>query len=197
MQGYVNLEESMKLPRFSLWLPAVVLAVVLAGCARDPEPEPIDHVGTEGMHDMSAMAMDTAMVRRHADEMETQSARLRTHVQQMRAAGPDGWQGRMNEHAALVSEVLTTMDEHMREMHGATGMDHAHMSGMMGADSVRHREMMEETEVLRTEIAELGTADAATVRAGMPAHLDRLERMAGRMEEGVAHMRAGHGHGQH
>jgi hypothetical protein len=113
---------------------------------------------------------------------------LRAHVTDMRQLPQEQWHARMDTHAPLVARMLGMMDRHMREMDMGMDMDAAHMGDMMGMSAEDHEAMMSDMAALRTEVAQLQTAGPDEVRAQMPAHLDRLERMIEMMESSADHM---------
>jgi hypothetical protein len=183
-------------------LPALLLSVAAgaAGCGGADEPDArtaaSDTAGAMQGHDMSAMdggmggmAMDTAMMRRHAAEMDSLVNSMREHVEEMRQISPDQWHARMAEHAPLVADMVGMMDRQTREMDMGMNMSDESMGEMMGVSGEEYRAMMSETEALRTEIGQLQTAPPADVVERMPAHLDRIERMLEHMAASAAHMR--------
>ena len=146
--------------------------------------------GMEG-HDMSAMGgmdMDPATMQRHAAEMDSMTAELRTHVAEMRQLPQDQWHARMDRHAPLVARMLGTMERQMREMDMGMGTDADHMGEMMGMTGEEHEAMLREMTALRAEVGQLQTASPEQVRAMMPTHLERLERMIEMMETSAEHM---------
>ncbi len=84
--------------------------------------------------------------------------------------------------------MLGMMERQMREMDMGMGMDAAHMGEMMGIRGAEHETMLQEMTALRTESGQLQTATPEVVRAQMPAHLERLERMIEIMETSADHM---------
>ena len=76
----------------------------------------------------------------------------------------------------------------MREMDMGMGMDADHMGEMMGMTGEEHETMLREMTTLRTEAGQLQTATPEDVRALMPAHLERLERMIEIMDASAQHM---------
>lgn len=159
-----------------------------SGAEGDPESDN-DMSGMEG-HDMGGMdmSMDSATMQRHAAEMDSMTAALRAHVTEMRQLPQEQWHARMDAHAPLVARMLGMMERHMREMDMGMNMDAGHMGEMMGMTGEEHEAMMRDMTALRTEIAQLQTAAPDEVRAQMPAHLERLERMIEMMESSAEHM---------
>lgn len=176
----------------ALMLMAVVIA---AGCGGADAPDEQAAVGdTNAMqgHDMSAMggmAMDTAVMRRHATEMDSLVNSMRAHIAAMRQVPANEWHTRMPEHAPMVAEMLSVIDRQMREMDMGMNMSDEHMGEMMGMSGEDHRTMMSEVEALRAEVGRLQTAGQADVAARMPAHLDRIEGLLERMAASADHMR--------
>lgn len=179
----------------------MILATVglLGACGGSGAGEADDNVvpdtgmGAMEGHDMSAMggttmAMDPAAMQRHAVEMDSMATELRAHVAELRQLPPDQWHARMDQHAPLVARMLGMMERQMREMDMGMGMDAAHMGEMMGMSGAEHETMLQEMTALRTEVGQLQTATPEEVRAQMPAHLERLERMVEVMEASAEHM---------
>ncbi|HSK17946.1 MAG TPA: hypothetical protein VK912_02315 [Longimicrobiales bacterium] len=148
--------------------------------------------GMEG-HDMSAMggtdmSMDSATMQRHAAEMDSMATELRAHVAELRQLPQAQWHARMDQHAPLVARMLGMMERQMREMDMGMGMDADHMGEMMGMTGDEHEAMLQEMTTLRAEVGQLQTATPEEVRAQMPAHLARLQRMVEIMEASADHM---------
>jgi hypothetical protein len=149
-------------------------------------------------HDMSSMQMDTAAMRRHAQEMDSIVTAMRPHVAAMRQQSAQQWHSQAGAHVTRVAGMLALIDRHMREMDMGMNMDDAHMGSMMGMEAADHTRMMDELKALRADAELLQTASAAEVARVMPAHLDRLDWMLGMMAQSGAHMggdhMGGHGH---
>jgi hypothetical protein len=173
-----------------------ILALTLAACGRGERTAdmhgdmPMGERGMEGMHDMPGMHMDPGMMRRHAEEIDQASARLRPHIQQMRQLSAEQQYERMADHVSEVSQFLRLVDRQMREMDMGMGMSDEQMGRMMGMTGEEHRQMMDGFAELRTELEQVQTAPPAEVRERMPAHLDRLERALAVMEQSARHMGA-------
>ena len=177
----------------ALMLSALVGA---AGCGGADAPDEQAAAGDAATpmpgHDMSAMggmAMDTAMMRRHAAEMDSLVNSMRKHVAEMRQLAPNEWHARMPEHAPTVAGMVAVIDRQTREMDMGMNMSDESMGEMMGVSGEEYRAIMSEVEALRAEIGQLQTAQRAEVAAQMPAHLDRIEGLLERMAASAAHMR--------
>lgn len=176
----------------ALMLMAVVAAAGCGGADAPDEQAAVDDTNAMPGHDMSAMggmAMDAAMMQRHAAEMDSLVNSMRAHVAEMRQAPPSEWHARMTEHAPMVAEMLSVIDRQMREMDMGMNMSDEHMGEMMGMSGEDHRAMIAEVEALRAEVGQLQTAGQADVAARMPAHLDRIEGLLERMAASADHMR--------
>jgi copper/silver efflux system protein len=138
---------------------------------------------------MEGMPGMEGMMQRHADEADAMGTSVRQHVQEMRQLPPEGWHDRMGEHVGQVSRMLSLMTRHMREMDMGMGMSDEEMGRMMGMTGEEHRRMMEDMQALRAEVETLQTASRDEVRERMPAHLDRLDRMADMLEASGRAMR--------
>jgi hypothetical protein len=159
----------------------------------EADGEMMSDTGMSGMegHDMSTMdgmEMDPATMQRHAVEMDSMATELRAHVAALRQLPQAQWHARMDQHAPLVARMLGLMERQMREMDMGMGMDADHMGEMMGMTGDEHDAMLREMTALRTEVGQLQTASPDEVRAQMPAHLERLERMIEIMESSAEHM---------
>lgn len=146
-----------------------------------------------GGHDMSAMQVDTALMRRHADQADSMAAETLQDVERLRRMAPGEWYARIDRHVPRVAAMLTMLDRHMREMDMGMGMADDEMGAMMGMSGAEHRAMLELMEALRDDAGKLQTAPAQEVAATMPAHLERLERLLAMLERGAAHMRGASG----
>jgi len=169
---------------------ALALGLALAAC---PGPEerangmndmPMD--GMEGMHEMP---MEPGMMQRHARELDEATDGMRAHLNDMRAASPAEREARVDTHVRQVSGFLALMRRQMREMDMGMGMDDEAMGEMMGMSGEEHRRMMEEMQTMRTELETLQVAGGEEVRARMPEHLDRLERLVAMAEGSAEYMR--------
>jgi hypothetical protein len=178
---------------------AALVGLALGACTGTTDTEDMHAAaaatGTAGMsgHDMGSMQMDSALMRRHAEEMDSTVTAMRAHAQSMRATGAGEWYARMGEHTSRVAGMLSMMERHMREMDMGMGMHDDHMGAMMGMSGDDHARMMEEVAALRREVEQLQTAAAAAVTAAMPAHLDRLERLLDLMAQSGGHHGGMHG----
>jgi hypothetical protein len=173
---------------------ALITVAILAACGANDAADRTDETATDpGMdamagHDMGTMPMDSAMMQRHAAEMDSMAVELRAHVAGMRQLAPGEWHARMNRHAPLVARMLGMMERQMSEMDMGMNMDAAHMGAMMGMSADEHGTMLQGLDALRAEVEHLQTATRADVQAQMPAHLDRLERMVEVLEQSADHM---------
>jgi hypothetical protein len=177
-----------------------VLGLALTACnGRDDAPAAGDtreqmpmgqHEGMGGMQGMEGMHMDPEMMQRHAREMDEATSRMRTHIEEMRQLSSDQQHERMGAHVTEVSRMLNLVNRQMGEMDMGMGMGDEHMGQMMGMSGEEHRRMTEEMQAIRSDVEALQVASQAEVRARMPDHLSRLERMVGRMEQSAEHMRA-------
>lgn len=176
---------------------AAVVGLGLGACGGGEEAPPMGDVngevpagGREGMEPTEGMPMDAGMMLRHAEEADSMASTLRQHIDRMRQLPAEVWYDQMGEHVSHASRMLTLMHRQMREMDMGMGMSDEHMGEMMGMSGQEHRNMMDQMQALRTDLEQLQTATVEQVRELMPAHLDRLERVVGMVEESAEHMRA-------
>ena len=181
--------------RIRMILVAGLLGAGMGACAGGEDTPPLGddvHGETpmgESMEGMEGMEGMTGM-QRHAEEADSMASVVREHVRQMRGLAAEQWHDRMGEHVRQVSQMLALVNRQMREMDMGMGMSDEQMGQMMGMSGEEHRRMMEEVQALRTELEELQTASRDEVRERIPDHLDRLERMAGMLEQSAGHMRS-------
>lgn len=176
----------------SIMILATAGSLAACGGSGEADGDVASDTATSGMegHDMGGMdmSMDPATMQRHAAEMDSMTAELRTHVAELRQLPQDQWHSRMDQHAPLVARMLGMMERQMREMDMGMSMDAGHMGDMMGMTGEEHEAMLGEMTALRTEAGQLQTATPEDVRALMPGHLERLERMIEIMESSAEHM---------
>lgn len=139
-------------------------------------------------HDMAGMRMDPAVMQQHAQEADSATAVMRSHIQQVRQLSAEEQHARIGEHVSQVSRMLSLMDRHMREMNHDMEMHDAHIGEMVGMSGGEHHQMMEEMHLLRAEAEQLQIASQAEVGQLMPAHLDRLDGMVRMVEQSAGHM---------
>jgi hypothetical protein len=169
---------------------AVVAAIGIAACGSgDSAAETDTAASTPPAGEHAGMAMDSAAMRRHAQEADSIVREMRQHADALRQLPPDAWPSRMNAHVARVAGMLAMMDRHMREMNMSMGSAHEHAGEMMDMTAEEHTAMMADLAALRADAETLQTATASRITQLMPAHLDRLERMLSMLERGAAHMR--------
>lgn len=165
--------------------PAACLALALAACGPEEAPRAVEAPAEEPTHP------DSAMTRRHAEELDAAVTGMREHVRSVRQASPDQWHARVGEHAPRVARMLGTVERQMLELDMGIGMSDEEMGEMMGMGAEDYRATMEEIKALRSEVEQLQTAPEPAVRQRMPEHLERVERILGVMERTAAHMRGG------
>lgn len=167
---------------------------ILAACGANDAADRADQAATDPDmdamtgQDMGTMPVDSAMMQRHAAEMDSIVVELRAHVAGMRQLAPGEWHARMERHAPLVARLLGMMERQMSEMDMGMNMDAAHMGAMMGMSADEHGAMLQGLAALRADVEQLQTATRADVQAQMPPHLDRLERMVEVLEQSADHM---------
>jgi hypothetical protein len=153
----------------------LIMAVAAAACSGSPPATPTD---TDASASAAAVA-DSVLMRKHAAEMDSVMASVRTHTAAMKSA-PAEWPTRMSEHVQRVGGLLAMMQRHMSEMgmhasngsHGHAGHSGGHSMMGGGAD---HSAMMTAAAQLRAELETLQTASSAELGASMPAHLQRVD----------------------
>jgi hypothetical protein len=173
---------------------AVVMALTACNAQRDAGPMeemPMDQPDEmPGMQGMQGTQTDPGMMRRHADEMDQMTSRMRQHIQQMRQLSPEQQYERMGEHVTQVSRMLGLMNRQMSEMDMGMGVSDEQMGRMIGMSGEEHRRMMEQMQALRAELEQLQNASRTEIRERMPAHLDRVQEMMRMLETSAAHVRA-------
>jgi hypothetical protein len=189
----LNNQEKKTMNRTALASIALIgaLGLGIGACDGRSGDPPVDDM-SDGMPmdaPMQGMPEREGMMQRHAQEADAMAASIREHVQEMRQLQPEQWHERMGEHVGQVSRMLGLMNRQMREMDMGMGMGDEEMGRMMGMTGEEHRRMMEDMQALRAEVEALQTASRDEVRERMPAHLDRLDRMADMMEESARAMR--------
>lgn len=171
---------------------AVVAAITIGACSSgdsQPDADTASPTPDDGEH--TGMMLDSAAMHQHAQETDSIVREMRQHAAQLREMAPDAWPARVDTHVERVAGMLAMMDRHMREMNMNMASDHEHMGEMMGMTAEEHTAMVADMAALRANAETLQTATAAQVRAVMPTHLDRLERMLSGMERSAAHMAGG------
>lgn len=165
-----------------------VVSLSLAACGEREEAPSMD-MPMEEMEMPMGMEMDPAMMERHADEAEEMAGEVRAHLVDFRGLSPDAQHERIVEHVGVVAGMLRLMDRQMAEMSMGMPMDDEAMGAMIGMSGDEHRRMMEGMAALRAELEELQVASVEEMRARMGGHLERLEAMAGMLEEMARAMR--------
>jgi hypothetical protein len=162
----------------------LVTMVIASACSSSDATHPMDDAGAmthDDGHTTPSMMMDTTMMRRHSQDMDTAFSGMRSHIAALRAATPAQWHDGMADHVTRVVGLLAMIDRHMGEM-GGHGDGHAGMNmthhgsdghGMTGGKD--HDRVMAGMKELRAEAAALQTATPAALQAMMPAHLERLD----------------------
>jgi PHD/YefM family antitoxin component YafN of YafNO toxin-antitoxin module len=129
--------------------------------------------------------VDRATLRQQADALDRTVTELRSHIATMRQISPRMAATVMDEHESHVRAAA----QRVGEMRGALPVTDAQLPELIGMSPDEYRVLMEEAQLASTEIAQLRTADEERIREQMPGHLDRLERVAGQMEQAAAAMR--------
>jgi hypothetical protein len=129
--------------------------------------------------------VDVAVLRREADELDRHVLQLRAHIQTMRQLSPLMAGTVMAEHAAHVGAIR----ERTESLRAALSASDAHLEELLGMTADEYRVLVEEVETASSEVAEMQRGDEENVRARLPGHLDRLDRIAGQMEQAAAHLR--------
>jgi hypothetical protein len=143
----------------------------LGQVATDPAAPPVD--------------VDVEVLRREADELDRHVLQLRAHIQTMRQLSPLMAGTVMAEHAAHVSAVR----ERNESLRATLSASDTRLQELLGMTADEYRVLIEEVETASSEVAEMQRGDEENVRARLPGHLDRLERIAGQMEQAAAHLR--------
>lgn len=162
--------------------PCLGLVLALAACTAD-EP----HVAREApdttlpLGEASAARAEPGAVRL-ADRLGETARELHEHARAMRVVPPPQAGEAMEEHVRVLDDALRMMEQQVR----AGGND-----ALQGATGERHRVVRDEIRTLRAEAEELRGASEDEVRARLPGHLDRLDRVAETMENMAAEVRRG------
>jgi hypothetical protein len=166
--------------------------LALAGCRAD-EPRlaetlpdtapPIGRVAA-GMP-AGDSGVEPEQLRQQADALDRQVMELRTHILTMRQLSPAMAANVMDEHAAHVRAVA----ERVAEQRVALPAPDRELPMLMGMSPDEYGVFVEEIQLASAEVAEMQRGDEATVRARLPGHLDRLDRLAGQLEQAATHMR--------
>lgn len=134
---------------------ALLSAVVLSGCNREPQTDDVEvsaetGTGMEGMQDMQGMSG-------MQDDMMGQ---MMGHMQMMNGAGPDSMRAMLPMHRQMVANMLAQMNREMREMNMATDAQW---------DAT--------VDSLRSDLTRMPAMSAGELQALMPAHRDRMMRL--------------------
>lgn len=169
----------------------LVLSCIVAGGCRQDEPRladtPPDTTPPLGQMAPSAPAagVEADRLRAEADALDRHVMELRTHIGTMRQISPAMAGTVMEQHAAHVR----VLSERIRDQRAGLPVQDGALPTLLGMSEEEYGVMVEEVQRAMQEVEAFAGGDESTVRDQLPGHLDRLERIAGQLEQGAASLR--------
>lgn len=150
------------------WLTGLIMVAILGACggADAPEAETETTVaepagGMEGMGGMDGMGGMPSM------EQDGIDPQLQAHMQMMQSASGEQLTAMVPEHRQLVANMIAQMNREMREMNMTTDA-----------------EWNETVDALRNDLVQLPEMTADEIKAFLPEHQARIDRLA-EMHQGM------------
>jgi hypothetical protein len=164
---------------------AALLALCLLAGACSPDPRIEQTQMPDTLPPSGAVLPEAAPAANSADATARD---LRDHLNRLRATPPPV-AAPLEEHGRRTQELLGRAEADLRGMLEQASARPGGGAGGLGMSPEAHSLALEEIGIARAEARELVGAAPEELRARLPGHLDRLERIAATLESAAAHLR--------